>query len=531
VQNYCFLLVFIFEFVLKHIGIGFQQYWGSPFDAFDGTVVLISIVFVFVPGGAIAGLFRIGRVFRLIKRAPALQALMTSMVMTVPAISNVFAVMGLLFFIFAVIGVEMFSSIRYGFAINQVDNYQTWAMSMLALWRATLGNWRSNMYDCMVSAPMCTEDFEQIVLVAGGGNYTYIANDCGKPSVSILYHTLFQILSTFAVLNVVIAIILGAFTWCYSLEESELTEGLAVTADDLRHFKQIWDRFDIYSTSQIPIKDLQLFLAVVKWNVPKMFCTGVVTQQGKLLYKDYSSFGSGGRDPDTGERLDSKEPEKGRREKVCRKNYDFLVEQIGDFERSHELWVQLEDAGCDVWMGGNDNVAGFDISRHPLGSVDADLHIFTKEVNNGIIYVPQYTPNGWDNGNPVKTRVDNVSFMSLINLLVMAPLGLNDHDVYVCFDFKDPFSYFQPGYFGDKKPLNGKVVLNTDPNSIRMDFERPAFYQQKAQPITVDDLAGTYTIPDKNEEEMSLITDDTSSHAHSHKANIAVRPTNKAFLA
>ena len=117
----------------------------------------MSIVFVFIPGGAIAGLFRIGRVFRLIKRAPQLRALMTSMIMTIPAIANVFAVMLLLFFIFAVIGVELFGTVRYGFSINQQNNYQTWSMSMLALWRATLGNWRSNMYDVEVSGPDCTQ--------------------------------------------------------------------------------------------------------------------------------------------------------------------------------------------------------------------------------------------------------------------------------------------------------------------------------------------------------------------------------------
>jgi len=156
-QNIIFLLVFIFEMTLKHVGIGFFQYWTDPFNAFDGAVVLVSIVFVFIPGGAIAGLFRIGRVFRLIKRAPQLRALMTSMIMTIPAIANVFAVMLLLFFIFAVIGVELFGTVRYGFSINQQNNYQTWSMSMLALWRATLGNWRSNMYDVEVSGPDCTQ--------------------------------------------------------------------------------------------------------------------------------------------------------------------------------------------------------------------------------------------------------------------------------------------------------------------------------------------------------------------------------------
>ena len=102
IQNLVFLGVFIFEFSIKHIGLGYRVYWSDLFNCFDGLVVLVSIVFAIVPGGAIAGLFRIGRVFRLIRRAPQLHALMTSMISTIPAITNVFAVMLLLFFIYAV---------------------------------------------------------------------------------------------------------------------------------------------------------------------------------------------------------------------------------------------------------------------------------------------------------------------------------------------------------------------------------------------------------------------------------------------
>ena len=65
-----------------------------------------------------------------------------------------------------------------------------------------------------------------------------------------------------------------------------------------------------------------------------------------------------------------------------------------------------------------------------------------------------------------------------MNILLIGPLGLVDHDVYVCFDFKDPtltlalaltlalycfkdpFSYFQPGYFGDKHPVAGSLTFH-----------------------------------------------------------------------
>jgi hypothetical protein len=72
-QNLSFLVIFTFEMIIKLFGLGYVAYWRSPFDAFDGFTVLLGWVFVAVDLGAIAGIFRIGRVFRLVKRAPKLQ--------------------------------------------------------------------------------------------------------------------------------------------------------------------------------------------------------------------------------------------------------------------------------------------------------------------------------------------------------------------------------------------------------------------------------------------------------------------------
>ena len=45
-----------------------------------------------------------------------------------------------------------------------------------------------------------------------------------------------QVVTTFCLLNMVVAIILNAFTWCYSLEPSEITSELFVNSRDLLHF-------------------------------------------------------------------------------------------------------------------------------------------------------------------------------------------------------------------------------------------------------------------------------------------------------
>lgn len=467
-QNYFFLSIFVFEFTVKHLGLGFGQYWSSPFDAFDGIVVLASCMFCVLrwisgtDAGAIAGLFRIGRVFRLIKRAPALRALMTSMIMVVPSISNVFTVLLLVFFVYAVIGQQLFCNCRYGFTLNQDNNFKTWQMAMLTLWRSTLGNWRQTFYDTQVTYPFCTAGIEMTVNTLEGGDATWKGDDCGTPYgsatpiISAFYHVSFQVFSTFAVLNVVIAIILGAFTWCYSLEQGELTEGLPVTADMIRHYKQIWDRFDLFSTGRIEIRHFRLFLAVVQWNIPGLFATGVRTQTDEMQYRDYASWG-------LGKNYDDPECIEAILELRAKKEYDELVRRLGRYERSKELWMQLDAADCDILLGCNDNVAGFQTNLHPLGSTqDADLHIFTKEVNNEIIHVATFDIHK----PPPRIDVLQVTFPSLIKILALDPIGLDDHDVFVAYDYKDPFSYFQPGYFTDKSPVDGQVRLITDPSTI-----------------------------------------------------------------
>ena len=61
--------------------------------------------------------------------------------------------------------------------------------------------------------------------------------------------------------NMVVAVILDAFTWLYSLENSRGKS--SVTAEDLRRFKSAWSRFDVYSTGSISTNNLKEFLELV----------------------------------------------------------------------------------------------------------------------------------------------------------------------------------------------------------------------------------------------------------------------------
>ena len=155
-QNLGFNIIFTVEMTIKHIGLGCKTYWTDVFNAFDGFVVIVSWLFAATvdiqSNDRLGGIFRIGRVFRLVKRAPNIKRLLMTIVTTMPALSNVFMVLLLLFFVFAVMGVEVFGQVRYGATYNVVCNMSTWSGAMHMLWRAATGSFRAAMYDLSVCA-------------------------------------------------------------------------------------------------------------------------------------------------------------------------------------------------------------------------------------------------------------------------------------------------------------------------------------------------------------------------------------------
>ncbi len=91
--NQFFSYVFLLEMILKHIGYGIKKYWSEPMDAFDGIIVLVSMIdIVFSSMGSSEGTnsfggfisvfraFRLLRVFKLIRRWPRLQEILRAVI-------------------------------------------------------------------------------------------------------------------------------------------------------------------------------------------------------------------------------------------------------------------------------------------------------------------------------------------------------------------------------------------------------------------------------------------------------------------
>ena len=82
---------------------------------------------------------RIARVFRLVRASKNLRVLIDSLIVILPSIANVGSLILLMFFIFSVIGMNMFSRVIHQKEINENNNFMNFGMSMILLIRCATG--------------------------------------------------------------------------------------------------------------------------------------------------------------------------------------------------------------------------------------------------------------------------------------------------------------------------------------------------------------------------------------------------------
>ena len=112
--NWFFTVAFVLEAVFKLIAWFPKEYFtgeGSGWNQFDFFLVAVSIASKIFDFGSFATIFRVFRVLRvikLIKRAKELKRLMQTILISLPALGNVGSLLLLVFFIYAILGVNFF---------------------------------------------------------------------------------------------------------------------------------------------------------------------------------------------------------------------------------------------------------------------------------------------------------------------------------------------------------------------------------------------------------------------------------------
>jgi hypothetical protein len=178
--NYLFAAIFNCEMVLKLLGLG-SQYFYSAWNLFDMLVVIgtdIGIVLNFTTSGSsfstaatVVRAFRIMRVVRLVRTQANIKIILDTLVNIIPQITNFIALMFLLLFIYAALGINLFSGVILQDFVTEKNNFKSIGTAIIYLFRCSTGeDWNKVMHE-LALAPgggACIEDQDYEVLSRNG---------------------------------------------------------------------------------------------------------------------------------------------------------------------------------------------------------------------------------------------------------------------------------------------------------------------------------------------------------------------------
>ena len=135
---------------------------------------------------------------RIANHYKGLQQIMSTIVLSATGLINVFLLLMIFFFIFAVLGQFMFNGVKTGEAINEYKNFTVFHRSFLLLFSLSTGeDWNVFMYDCRKTLPNCTP-----------------GEDCGS-SLAPAYFMTIVLVFTYVLLNLFILVIIQQFQKLY----------------------------------------------------------------------------------------------------------------------------------------------------------------------------------------------------------------------------------------------------------------------------------------------------------------------------
>jgi len=105
-----------------------------------------------MPFVSILRILRVFKLLRLIPRADGLRTMFQTLAFSFPALFNVGGVLFLFFYIYAVIGVQLFGNVKRGENLDRHANFETFGGALLTLFRMSTGeSWNGIMHDALIS--------------------------------------------------------------------------------------------------------------------------------------------------------------------------------------------------------------------------------------------------------------------------------------------------------------------------------------------------------------------------------------------
>ena len=132
------LAIFVVEISLKLVAMGLR-FFGRAWNIFDLTIVLISLAPA-SEGFAVLRAFRILRVLRLMSMLPSMRVVVQALLEAIPGMGSVLALLSLVFYVFAVMATKLFGASFpdwFGsiggslYSLFQIMTLESWSMGIV----------------------------------------------------------------------------------------------------------------------------------------------------------------------------------------------------------------------------------------------------------------------------------------------------------------------------------------------------------------------------------------------------------------
>nr|XP_055023196.1 voltage-dependent L-type calcium channel subunit alpha-1D isoform X1 [Misgurnus anguillicaudatus] len=233
-----------------------QHYFSDAWNKFDALIVVGSIVDIAITeihntedsariSITFFRLFRVMRLVKLLSRGEGIRTLLWTFIKSFQALPYVALLVAMLFFIYAVIGMQVFGKIAImdGTSINRNNNFQTFPQAVLLLFRCATGEaWQEIMLACL-PGKQCDSESEY-----NPGE----EKSCGS-TFAIVFFISFYMLCAFLIINLFVAIIMDNFDY--------LTRDWSILGPHhLDEFKRIWSEYDPEARGRIKHLDVVTLL-------------------------------------------------------------------------------------------------------------------------------------------------------------------------------------------------------------------------------------------------------------------------------
>ncbi|NP_001159383.1 cacophony A [Tribolium castaneum] len=230
--NWGFTGMFTVECFLKILAFGVRNFFKDPWNTFDFITVIGSIVDAmvvefgenFINVGFLR-LFRAARLIKLLRQGYTIRILLWTFVQSFKALPYVCLLIAMLFFIYAIIGMQVFGNIAEipSASITRHNNFRTFIQGLMLLFRCATGEaWPNIMLSCIKGQP-CDPEAKKP------------PNSCGS-NIAYAYFV--------SMLNLFVAVIMDNFD--YLTRDSSI-----LGAHHLDEFVRIWAEYDPNATGKI----------------------------------------------------------------------------------------------------------------------------------------------------------------------------------------------------------------------------------------------------------------------------------------